>query len=312
MLRLFYRWLLRFHPARFRERFAEEMLSIFDHVEGREASAELVADAFISLVRQWTMRSEYWEEKVSASVPAGVGGFPVFYTLESFKPRKSALIGGAVLTWIACSAVFLALSHSRIHSVYLPSISFEPAASSSAQLPASAPNLPPTQASVHRRTQSDSIEPRANSSEADRPSLGKPMPSEPNSSARVSVSQEQARLDATGMLGRTITTPPLVQSLNQPVAPTKIRKETFHLYVGVYSTDVPNKLTVLVTAQDGRLAIEVPGKQKSMLVQVHGARFAFSEAQNNWIEFMKHGNGAVYGLQISLNGSESRSLRNVN
>src|SRR5467141_744683 len=312
MLRLLYRWLLRFHPARFRERFAEEMLSIFDHVEGREATAELVADAFISLVRQWTMPTEYWEEKVSSSVPAGVGGFPVFYTLESFKPRKSALIGGAVLTWIACSAVFLALSHSRIHSVYLPSISFEPAASSNAQLPAGAPNLPPTQASMHRRTQSDAIEPRANSSEADRPSLGEPMSSEPNSSARVSVSQEQARLDATGKLRRTITTPPLVQSLNQPVAPTKIRKETFHLYVGVYSTDVPNKLTVLVTAQDGRLAIEVPGKQKSMLVQVHGARFAFSEAQNNWIEFMKHDNGAVYGLQITLNGSESRSLRKVN
>jgi hypothetical protein len=349
MLRLFYRWLLRFHPARFRERFAEEMLSIFDHVEGRAATAELMADAFISLVRQWTMRSEYWEEKVSASVPAGVGGFPVFYTLESFRPRKSALIGGAVLTWIACSAVFLALSHSRIHSVYLPSVSFEPAASSNAQLPASAPNLPSTQASVHPRTHSAAIEPRANSSEADRPSLGKPissepnssarvsvfqeparldartksseqdrpspgkaMPSEPTSSARVSVSQEQARLDATSKLGRTITTPPFVQSLSQSFAPTKTRKETFHLYVGVYSTDVPNKLTVLVTAQDGRLAIEVPGKQKSMLVQVHGARFAFSEAQNNWIEFMKHDNGAVYGLQISLNGSESRSLRKVN
>ncbi len=349
MLRLFYRGLLRFHPTRFRERFAEEMLSIFDHVEGRAASAELVADAFISLVRQWTMRSEYWEEEESASVPASVGGFPAFYTLESFKPRKSALIGGAVLTLIACSAVLLALSHSRIHSVHLPSVSFEPAASSNAQLPAGAPNVPPTQASGHPRTQSDAIEPRANSSEADRPSLGKPMssepissakdsvsqeqarldarrksseqdrpwpgkpmPSEPNSSARVPVSQEQARLEATGKLGRTITTPPLVQPLSQPFAPAKIRKETFHLYVGVYSTDVPNKLAVVVTAQDGRLAIEVPGKQKSMLVQVHGARFAFSEAQNSWIEFMKHGNGAVYGLQISLNGSESRSLRNVN
>src|SRR6266480_2740893 len=312
MLRLFYRGLLRFHPSRFRERFAEEMLSIFDHVEGRAASAELVADAFISLVRQWTMRSEYWEEEESASVPASVGGFPAFYTLESFKPRKSALIGGAVLTLIACSAVLLALSHSRIHSVHLPSVSFEPAASSNAQLPAGAPNVPPTQPSGHPRTQSAAIEPRAKSSEQDRPWPGKPMPSEPNSSARVPVSQEQARLEATGKLGRTITTPPLVQPLSQPFAPAKIRKETFHLYVGVYSTDVPNKLAVVVTAQDGRLAIEVPGKQKSMLVQVHGARFAFSEAQNSWIEFMKHGNGAVYGLQISLNGSESRSLRNVN
>src|SRR2546429_8067367 len=96
MLRLFYRWLLRFHPARFRERFAEEMLSIFDHVEGREASAELVADAFISLVRQWTMRSEYWEEKVSASVPAGIGGFSRFFNLGGFKARKKPLVCGGV------------------------------------------------------------------------------------------------------------------------------------------------------------------------------------------------------------------------
>ena len=118
MLRLLYRWLLRFHPAGFRERFAEEILSIFDHIEGRAAAAGLLADAFISLLRQWTMRSEYWEEKAAVSVPAGVGGFPVFYTLESFKPRKSALIGGAVLTWIVCSAVFLAIRHSKIHSVY--------------------------------------------------------------------------------------------------------------------------------------------------------------------------------------------------
>jgi len=41
------------------------------------------------------MRSEYWEEKAAVSVPAGVGGLPVFYTLENFKPRKSALIGGS-------------------------------------------------------------------------------------------------------------------------------------------------------------------------------------------------------------------------
>jgi len=312
MLRLFYRWLLRFHPTRFRERFAEEMLSIFDHVEGRAAAAELVADSFISLVRQWTMRSEYWEEKATVSVPAGASGLPVFYTLESYKPRKSALIEGAVLTWIVYSALFLAIRHGKVHSVYLPSLSFESAASSEVQLPTSTPNLPPTQARVHARTQSAAIEARANSSEADRPSLGKPMPSEPNYSARVSVSQEQERLDATGKLRRSITTPPLVQFPSQSVARAKIRKETFHLYVGVYSTDVPNKLTVLVTAQDGRLAIEVPGEQKSMLVRVHGARYAFSEVQDNWIEFMKNGNGAVYGLQISLNGSESRSLRKVN
>jgi hypothetical protein len=45
MFRFFYRWLLRFHPARFRERFAEEMLSIFDHVETKAAAANLVVEA---------------------------------------------------------------------------------------------------------------------------------------------------------------------------------------------------------------------------------------------------------------------------
>ncbi len=31
MLRPLYRWVLRLHPAGFRTRFADEMLSIFDH-----------------------------------------------------------------------------------------------------------------------------------------------------------------------------------------------------------------------------------------------------------------------------------------
>jgi hypothetical protein len=34
MIRLFYRCILRLHPARFRERFAAEMLEIFDEAKG--------------------------------------------------------------------------------------------------------------------------------------------------------------------------------------------------------------------------------------------------------------------------------------
>jgi len=311
MLRLFYRWLLRFHPARFRKRFAEEMLSIFDHIEGRAAAVELVADAFISLVRQWTMRSEYWEEKATVSVPAGAGGLPGFYTLESFRPQKSALIGGVVLTWIACSAVLLALRHSRIHSVYLPSVSFESAASFDVQLPTSTPNLPPTQATVRPSTQAI-IESGTNTPKANRLWLGGRMPPEANSSAAVFELQEQARLSASDKLHRNIATTPPVQSLSQPFIPTNLSRENLFSYVGVYSTDAPSKFTVLITAEDGHLMIEIPCEQKSILVPVHGTRFAFSGTQNNWVEFMKHDNGPVYGLCIYRNGSEFRGRRKTN
>jgi len=278
-----------------------------------------LADAFISLLRQWTMRSEYWEEKAAVSVPAGVGGLPVFYTLENFKPRKSALIGGAVLTWMACSSVFLALGHGRIHSVYLPSVSFEFPANSEVQLPASTPNSSPTraivrpgtQASTHPRTQAI-IESGTNTPEADRVWLARHIPPEANSSAEVSEPQEQARLSASGEVHRNITTTPPGQSLGQPFVPTNLSRENLFSYVGVYSTDAPGKFSVLITAEDGQLMIEIPGEQKSMLIPVHGTRFAFPETQNNWVEFMKHDNGAVCGLRIYRNGSEFRGRRKTN
>jgi hypothetical protein len=311
MLRLFYRWILRFHPTRFRERFAEEMLSVFDHIEGRAAAAKLVADAFISLVRQWTMRSEYWEEKATGSVIASAGGLPGFYTLESFKPRKSALIEGAVLTWIVYSALFLAIRHSKIHSVYVPSISFDSAPSSDVQFPKSAPKLPSTEPSV-RPSAEAIMKSRANSPEADHQLLKRRRSSEANSSAKVSEPQGEARLTASDRRHGTITTTPLVQSLSQPFVPTRISTATLFSYVGVYSTDAPNKFTMLITAEDGQLVVEIPGKQRSMLVPVYGTKFAFTETQNDWIEFMKKENGAVYGLRFHRNGSEFTGHRKTN
>ena len=93
MLRTLYSLLLRLHPERFRKRFAQEMLLIFDQVEKGPAAAKLVADALLSLVRQWTLRSEYWES-TPEQVPWSADGAPVFYTLESFKPRRDALYAG--------------------------------------------------------------------------------------------------------------------------------------------------------------------------------------------------------------------------
>ena len=220
MLRLCYRCLLRSHPARFCERFAEEMLSIFDHAEGRALRSKLVGDAFVSLLRQWTMRPQNWEQKAAASIPIGATAAPAFFTLGELKVRKSALFYGALLTLILYCGLFLALKHSRKHYVYLPS------------------------------ALSESV-----------------------------VSPESQALDS---------------------------------YAGVYSLDLPNKLTVILTARSGHLMVEMPREWKSVLVPVSGNRFVFSDGQENWIEFSKHGNGVIYGIRVHRNGSEFQAHRVMN
>jgi D-alanyl-D-alanine carboxypeptidase len=55
--RFLYRCLVQLHPPAFRRQFAPEMLWIFDEVADHEARVELFADAFISLARQWVVRS---------------------------------------------------------------------------------------------------------------------------------------------------------------------------------------------------------------------------------------------------------------
>src|SRR6202035_3138940 len=95
MLRFAYRWLLRLHPRYFRQRFAEEMLWIFDEAEGNLEAVKLLTDGVVSLVRQWTLRRAFWKEPV---VERSCDGVPIFCSFDTFKPRSSALIPGIALS----------------------------------------------------------------------------------------------------------------------------------------------------------------------------------------------------------------------
>jgi hypothetical protein len=53
MIRAVYRGLLWLHPAEFEDRFAEEMLWIFDLRRADEMGAALLLDCLHSLCRQW-------------------------------------------------------------------------------------------------------------------------------------------------------------------------------------------------------------------------------------------------------------------
>lgn len=60
MKRSVYRVLLGLHPQRFRERFGEEMLCIFDE-SPPERDTRLFADCLFSLLRQRLLRSNLWK-----------------------------------------------------------------------------------------------------------------------------------------------------------------------------------------------------------------------------------------------------------
>jgi hypothetical protein len=106
MLRPVNGWLLRLHPARFRERFGEEMLSIFDCARPGEA-ARLIVDAFISLIRQWAFRPAFWHERAIESAPWTAQRPPAFYIFQKYKLRGGPLLAGAMLTTIAFTATWL-------------------------------------------------------------------------------------------------------------------------------------------------------------------------------------------------------------
>ncbi len=80
MIRVFYALLIRLHPLAFRERFAQEMLSIFDEAENVWGDGLLLRDAIVSLLRQWLIRSDLWKWLV-----AGLAGVvPLLIAFGSF------------------------------------------------------------------------------------------------------------------------------------------------------------------------------------------------------------------------------------
>jgi len=114
MIRWIYAGILRMHPRYFRQRFAEEMQCIFDEAAAHGRSIPLVADAFLSLWRQWMLRPKFCHPTEPARRQAS-DGVPVFYVGASDTPRPSALIHGGVLSLAIFSAVCYILSHSNSH-----------------------------------------------------------------------------------------------------------------------------------------------------------------------------------------------------
>jgi D-alanyl-D-alanine carboxypeptidase len=90
MCRSLYRLLLNLHPPAFRERFAEEMMWIFDEVVETQGVSRLFADAVVSLIRQWAVRPESWHAPLATAIPSASTSSTTFFRLGYFEvPRPS-------------------------------------------------------------------------------------------------------------------------------------------------------------------------------------------------------------------------------
>ena len=118
-MRNLYRFLLRMHPATFRERFAEELLWIYDESLPQHGSPRLCADGFVSLLRQWFQQLNF-----VVILTACAGAFVPFYiasvVLRHAMPRGpqwaelDPQLGFLIL---AATAILLALCFTLIFAV---------------------------------------------------------------------------------------------------------------------------------------------------------------------------------------------------
>ena len=128
MLRPLFQILVGLQPRAFRRRFAPEMLSIFDQASGKRAALSLVADACISLLRQWALRPGFSREPSPAEQPQmAPAGARSFYIIENYRPSGVALLQGATLSLAAFITITLAFIHTRGSQVqpWLPKIGAE-------------------------------------------------------------------------------------------------------------------------------------------------------------------------------------------
>jgi hypothetical protein len=109
MLRWLYIQLIWLHPAPFRWRFGDDMLDDFDRASNR-AKLRYLAEAPVSLTRQWLLRPEFRHvEAPAAPALLETVTVPLFQTFETYRPRPAALLHGGFLALLSILAAVIVI-----------------------------------------------------------------------------------------------------------------------------------------------------------------------------------------------------------
>jgi hypothetical protein len=276
MLRSLYQLVLRAHPPYFRQRFAEEMQSIFDQAESRSVAAGLLADAVLSLLRQWSLRPQFWED----SPLAGAGqGTPIFSVLDKNKPRTAALVYGALLSALVLNGVCWTMGYAWNHPIFieLRRPVFVPPASWGRK-----------STSVPRDEATESAEPSLYTGEG-RVVLIFPSHARPGGEAN----------------------PTIQLSMSSPQEPARSSGAPIFLqaYPGTYLSTAENGERVNVTLNSGRLQLEVVGFFSSPIVPVPGAQEMTCAVRNCFARFSTNASSEANEVEIHFDGRTIHAYR---
>lgn len=287
MLRPLYRFVLHLHPAGFRRRFAEEMLSMFDDAAVAKGECLLLLDGLLSVARQWLLRPEFWGDLIPAQESV-TNGVPSFYAVEPFRLRTPALIHGLLLSVALFWAVCYGIKYSWIHvfHVRIPQVQFGTFPSSQSGQSQRATtfrgaSLPPRPQG--QRAVVQPLSPHA-------PSDNTPMPlaDEVINSANSFVGEESSEFQPHRMASAGLETAPWIKS---PVRD----------YIGRYVVQSPHRLTILISDVDGHLLMNTDGQPKSILIPVSAETFTIA-GKNQQIKFVRGRDGGnankVHELQL--------------
>jgi hypothetical protein len=304
VLRRLYGWIIRLHPQRFRDRFGQEMLSIFDDSGEDVSPARLVADGGFSVVRQWLLRSGSGIAETAEAVPWSTDGSPVFYVFGDYRPRTSSLVSGGMLTLLVFCAAWLVCEYTWTHPVFMPLVTVQfdsgPDLKAAEQ---SAPSPLPLQATASSPNKMISAQSGSKSAlnSTEPPSV---LPKSVSAPQPIQVTNAQPSVPLTAPKANRET----LSASGSPAQPTRtpmttpdILEPTLQSYTGLYTTEPPNALGIEVTVEFGRLSIQIAGEPKARLARLGGTDFMFSDSESDFIEFIKHSHGPA-DLVIYRNG----------
>ncbi len=318
MLRSVYRGLLWLHPPYFRERFGDEMLSIYDQAAGRMAAGKLVGDALVSLVRQWVLRPAYWQDPVkSERFPFVSAGIPSFFTFEHSRPSNAVLFHATTATSIVFLIISLAIVRSKPSTLklYVPSIQFEEFSSASSSEESgnssSQPHAPSVEQaperSTSRREQWQTVKPSSKSARASdnqaTPSAPVSPPTRPPgtiiSSARGANPRDPIDLKS----------PTSLTAGPRRIVSTHAVAWSFESYTGVYVAEAPESFTAHISLEDGRLFVEIPGQKKTGLTAYSETLFIAPQPHCRRIVFSEYDEGKFHRLELDCGGHPISALR---
>jgi hypothetical protein len=273
MFRFLYRCVLRAHPTYFRQRFADEMLSIFDQAEGKLPAAKLLVDGVISLLRQWALRPEFWQEAPPALAPTG--GAPFFYTFENPKPRTVALFYGALLSAMVLNGVCWTMGYAWNHPRFMD---IRPGYGPAGRVPESQLIARPL-----------------------RRSLVAPEPPLSSDAGRVLLVFKSARARSGA--------PPESATAGAALSTPRMVSIELQAYAGTYVSASAKPVEILITVEAGRLYVEFPGEVRGFFGPASWTRFVAADVPDCWIEFVANTDGIIDRAELHCRGKHITALR---